>query len=77
VCMPSKGGLPHRQLAPSLLRCSIEPYPLLWFSKLLPLPLQAWESAWFVRLVRHAPSWLLNVIADLLAVVLFNRVVLW
>ena len=46
-----------------------------------PLPLcsprQAWESAWFVRLLRHAPGWAMNVIADVLAYLLFNPVTLW
>ncbi len=39
--------------------------------------LQAWESAWFVRLLRHSPAWLLNLIADFCALLFFNRFVLW
>lgn len=38
---------------------------------------QAWESAWFVRLLRHAPAALLNLIADIVALICFNRFVLW
>lgn len=41
------------------------------------LPPQAWESAWFIRLLRCSPGWLLNVIADSLALLLFNPVTLW
>lgn len=41
------------------------------------LPPQAWESAWFIRLLRCSPGWLLNVIADSLALLLFNPVMLW
>ncbi|GAB4820256.1 hypothetical protein N2152v2_007302 [Parachlorella kessleri] len=38
---------------------------------------EAWEGAWFVQLLRHSPLWLLNIIADVLALLFFNRITLW
>ena len=36
-----------------------------------------WQSMWLVRLLRALPAWLLGLVADLTALLFFNRIVLW
>jgi betaine lipid synthase len=38
---------------------------------------QIWEGLWLVRLLRTAPSWVLAIVSDAAALLLFNRVTLW
>lgn len=37
----------------------------------------AWERLWVVRLLRSVPAWLLSLIADFVALLFFNRFILW
>ena len=38
---------------------------------------EAWESAWFIRFLRAGPAWLVEMFTRILALIFFNRVVLW
>lgn len=49
--------------------CSLQPLPLG--------PFPHCRSLWLVRLLHAAPSWLLSVIADVAALLCFNRITLW
>ena len=37
----------------------------------------AWESAWFISFCLRAPAWLVDAATRLLALLAFNRFVLW
>ena len=37
----------------------------------------AWESAWFIRFLRGAPTLLVRIFIKLLSLIFFNRIVLW
>lgn len=37
----------------------------------------AWDSAWFVRFCSNAPNWMVDVSTRLIAILCFNRFVMW
>ena len=49
----------------------------LAYAKTLDDQRAAWESAWFIRFLRGAPTLLVRVFIKLLSLIFFNRVVLW
>ncbi len=49
----------------------------LAYAKSLEDQRAAWESAWFIRFLKGAPTLLVRVFIKLLSLIFFNRVVLW
>lgn len=37
----------------------------------------AWDSAWFVRFCSSAPSWIVDAATRVIAILCFNRFVMW
>ena len=38
---------------------------------------KVWNGVWFVRFCKQGPSWLVDIVIRLLAVIFLNRFVLW